>query len=204
MSEILVCCGGLPPPKRGKKSSIELDVSPDAPPDKRLHLDCQWISKRLADDIPPTRARDLLIVPVCGDKPIGNWLEVLDPMLYPPPEARRQSELAPGCPAFGEDSVVERGPQGHAPAIGAVRPGLHRPMEDGPSIVWWDPTVLSLDIEEQAPLRHQRILEIDAEGAAAAASEKNYVAWKEARETFTNAGGTAIAVGADGHVAGPL
>jgi ATP-dependent helicase/nuclease subunit A len=29
-----------------------------------------------------TRARDLLVAPVCGDHPIGGWLEVLDPMLY--------------------------------------------------------------------------------------------------------------------------
>ena len=30
-----------------------------------------------------TRARDLLVVPVCGDQPIEGWVEVLNPMLYP-------------------------------------------------------------------------------------------------------------------------
>jgi ATP-dependent helicase/nuclease subunit A len=33
-----------------------------------------------------TRARDLLIVPVCGDAPIEGRLDVLDPVIYPPEE----------------------------------------------------------------------------------------------------------------------
>ena len=131
-----------------------------------------------------TRARDLLVAPTCGDQPIEGWLEVLDPMLYPPDDARRQSGPAPCCPTFGDDSVVERGPQGSPPARGSVRPGLHRPIADGPPVVWWDPAVLSLEVEEQAPLRHQRILQADPDGTAAAASEENYAAWKAAREAL--------------------
>ncbi|RWM89502.1 MAG: ATP-dependent deoxyribonuclease subunit A [Mesorhizobium sp.] len=131
-----------------------------------------------------TRARDLLVMPVCGDQPIEGWLGVLDPMLYPPDDARRQSEPAQGCPVFGEDSVVERGPQGVPPALGSVKPGLHRPVTDGPRVVWWDPAALSLEIEEQAPLRHQLILEADPDGTAAAASEDNYAAWKLARDAL--------------------
>jgi UvrD-like helicase C-terminal domain len=30
-----------------------------------------------------TRARDLLVAPVCGDEPIEGWLDVLKPPLYP-------------------------------------------------------------------------------------------------------------------------
>jgi ATP-dependent exoDNAse (exonuclease V) beta subunit len=41
-----------------------------------------------------------------------------------------------------------------------------------------------LEIEEHGALRHQRILEIDSEGTAAAASEEGYAAWKEGRETL--------------------
>jgi ATP-dependent helicase/nuclease subunit A len=44
--------------------------------------------------------------------------------------------------------------------------------------VWWDPAILTLDVEELAPLRHQRLLEADPEGVAAAASEQQYAAWK--------------------------
>jgi ATP-dependent helicase/nuclease subunit A len=131
-----------------------------------------------------TRARDLLVAPVCGDQPIEGWLEVLDPMLYPPVVSRGNSDPLPGCPAFGADSVLERGPEGMPPAAGSVRPGLHRPVDNGPPVVWWDPAKLMLDVEEQAPLRHQRILEMDPEGAAAAAGEKSYAAWREARRAL--------------------
>jgi len=131
-----------------------------------------------------TRARDLLVAPVCGDQPIEGWLDVLQPVLYPPNDSRGNSDVAPGCPTFGEDSVVDRGPKGHPPAVGSVRPGLHRPVADGPQVVWWDPTVLLLEVEEHAALRHQRILEVDPDGAAALASEQNYAAWKEGREAL--------------------
>jgi ATP-dependent helicase/nuclease subunit A len=129
-----------------------------------------------------TRARDLMVVPTCGDEPIEGWFEVLNPMLYPPEDARRRSQPAPGCPAFGEESVLERGPKGKPPAAGSVRPGLHVPTPGGAPVVWWDPAILALDVEELAPLRHQRILEADADGAAAAESERNYAAWKTERQ----------------------
>jgi ATP-dependent helicase/nuclease subunit A len=131
-----------------------------------------------------TRARDLLVAPVCGDQRVEGWLEVLDPVLYPRDGSRRNSDLAPACPAFGEDSVLDRGPQGQPPAGDTVRPGLHHPNPDGPPVVWWDPGVLTLEVEEQAALRHQRILEADLDGVAAAASERSYAAWKSEREAL--------------------
>ena len=68
------------------------------------------------------------------------------------------------------------------PSGGSVRPGLHLPIAHGSEIVWWDPAVLELDVEEEASLRQQRILESDKDGAAAAASEGNYARWKLARD----------------------
>ncbi len=59
MPEIVVTCGGLARPPRRKVTFIDLDVSPDAEPDKRLQLDCASITRALADDIPPVIA-DLL------------------------------------------------------------------------------------------------------------------------------------------------
>jgi ATP-dependent helicase/nuclease subunit A len=85
---------------------------------------------------------------------------------------------------FGDDSVNERGPQGSPPAHGSVRPGLHHPKPGGPGVVWWDPATLSLEVEEQEQLRHQRILQPDPDGTVAAASEENYAAWKAAREAL--------------------
>jgi ATP-dependent exoDNAse (exonuclease V) beta subunit len=131
-----------------------------------------------------TRARDLLVAPVCGDGPIEGWLDVLKPVLYPPEGCHRNSHPANGCPAFGEDSVLDRGVQGVPPEAGSVRPGLHRALPTGPQIVWWDPTVLALEVEEHGALRHQRILEVDSECTAAAASEEEYAAWKEGRDTL--------------------
>ena len=128
-----------------------------------------------------TRARDLLVVPVMGDGRIAGWLDVLNPALYPLGDAKHQPSLAPGCPAFSNDSVLDRGPEGVAPDGGSVQPGLHRPSAAGPPVTWWDPAVLQLDMEEQAPLRQQRILEPDPDGTAAAASEASYAGWKAAR-----------------------
>jgi ATP-dependent exoDNAse (exonuclease V) beta subunit len=129
-----------------------------------------------------TRARDLLVVPAGGDAAIEGWFEVLDPVLYPQDKARRMSETAQGCPTFGEDSVLERGPKGQPPPAGSVHPGLHMPVPGGAPVVWWDPAVLALDVEALAPLRHQRILELNADGAAARASEARYAAWISERE----------------------
>jgi ATP-dependent helicase/nuclease subunit A len=44
--------------------------------------------------------------------------------------------------------------------------------------------VLLLEVEEHAALQHQRILEVDPDGAAAVASEQNYAAWKKGREAL--------------------
>ena len=57
-----------------------------------------------------------------------------------------------------------------------------RQLRHGSEIVWWDPAVLELDVEEEASLRQQRILESDQDGTAAAASEENYARWKLARD----------------------
>lgn len=128
-----------------------------------------------------TRARDLLVVPVMGDGPIAGWLDVLNPALYPLGDAKRRPNLALGCPAFGNDSVLDRGPEGVPPDGGSVQPGLHRPS-GGPRVTWWDPASLQLDVEQQAPLRQQHILEPDPDGTAAAASKANYSSWKTTRD----------------------
>lgn len=147
--------------------------------DPELHRD-QAEAVRVAY-VAATRARDLLVAPVCGDEPIEGWLDVLKPVLYPPDDFRRASSGADGCPAFGDDSVLNRGPQGVTPAAGAVRPGSHRPLHDGPGVVWWDPSSLSLEVEEHTALRHQRILEVGSEGTGDTESERDYAAWKTRR-----------------------
>src|SRR5215472_16550365 len=125
-----------------------------------------------------TRARDLLVVPTCGDAPISGWLDVLEPVLYPTGDKKRQAEGAPGCPEFNIDSVLDRGDQGSPPAGGSILPGLQYPAKNGPPVVWWDPAALELDVQEQAPLRQRRILEAGPDGT----SERSYASWKAVRE----------------------
>src|SRR5207237_10276213 len=105
-----------------------------------------------------------------------------DPVLYPPRQARSKSSHAPGCPAFGADSVLDRGRKAQIPPGGPVKPGLHHPIPDGPPVVWWDPSRLVLEVQEPVPLRHQQILETGSERAAV--SEANYAAWKRQREAL--------------------
>ena len=164
--------------------SVPIELSEAA--DEELRRD-QAEAVRVAY-VAATRARDILIAPVCGDGPIEGWLDVLKPVLYPPDKSRANSVAAGGCPSFGEDSVLDRGPEGVPPTIGSVRPGLHKPPRDRPNVVWWDPSALTLEVEEQAPLRHQRILEIDAAKTAANESEQDYAAWKKGTDRSTDPG----------------
>jgi ATP-dependent helicase/nuclease subunit A len=127
-------------------------------------------------------------VPVIGDGEKEGWLEVLNSAIYPPQETRRSASAAPACPAFGENSVLDRGPESTPPAGGSIRPGLYAPNADRPQIVWWDPAVLELDVEEQVSLRQQRILEPDPDGMTSAESEENYSGWKRARDEALVAG----------------
>ena len=62
--------------------------------DEELHRD-QAEAVRLAY-VAATRARELLVAPVCGDRSIDGWLEVLNPTLYPPDEGKRQPRRALG------------------------------------------------------------------------------------------------------------
>ncbi|APR82119.1 ATP-dependent nuclease, subunit A [Minicystis rosea] len=127
-----------------------------------------------------TRARDLLVVPAVGDAPFEGWLSVLDPVVYPEPRSRRRPEAAPGCPPFGDDSVLERPPRVERDAASSVAPGLHRPGK-GLSVVWWDPAALGLGKEPEGGLRQQRILAADTSNLVSEEGVVAHRAWAEAR-----------------------
>lgn len=127
-----------------------------------------------------TRARELLVVPVLGDdreEESDGWLEPLSSVLYPVPEERRASQPAPGCPKFGEDSVLFRPDNVERDADWSVRPGLHRPRNGKHGVVFWDPHVLELDKEDEAGLRQQKVLAADAAGVIAKEGEQHHAAW---------------------------
>src|SRR5262249_38597913 len=78
-----------------------------------------------------------------------SWIEPVQRAVYPEAARRRAPEPAPGCPAFGQDSVLER-PDHDAPGRDNVQPGLHAlGARDGGgySVVWWGPRALTLDVQ---------------------------------------------------------
>jgi ATP-dependent exoDNAse (exonuclease V) beta subunit len=125
-----------------------------------------------------TRARELLVVPVVGDEVVEGWVDVLHPVLYPKPSEGRRARPAPGCPAFGSDSVLA-GPAGRRPDR-SVQPGLHVSRAGSP-VVWWDPRALKLDKPNEAGLRQQRILAADETGVTAEGSERAHAEWQGRR-----------------------
>src|SRR5581483_4818290 len=114
-----------------------------------------------------TRARDLLVVPACGDQPFpqGNWLSPLDKALYPARENWRQSRPAAGCPEFGGATVVERPVEYDREAEFSVRPGLIKPQAGAHEVVWWDPSKLVLGAEGDHGLRQEDLLTPDGGGS---------------------------------------
>ena len=140
-----------------------------------------------------TRARELLVVPCVGDDPVEGWVDPLHAALYPSEDARRAAEPAPGCPAFGDDSVLERPDKAARSAGRAVRPGLHR--IGGCEVVWWDPSTLGLGRIPKGGLRRTSLLGpgrasegSDASDAGAARVEA-YHAWVDARAATLERGG---------------
>lgn len=131
-----------------------------------------------------TRARDLLVVPALGDaKPNdGRWLEPLEKALYPPRTSWRTPRRAPGCPAFGSSSVLERPPELAGYPDDSVHPGLHG------DVVWWDPRALALDVAPQHGLRHQHVF---ADGPAAEKATWQYRDWQTRRDGSIAAGSRA-------------
>jgi ATP-dependent helicase/nuclease subunit A len=133
-----------------------------------------------------TRAREILVVPVVGDEEWPGWIDVLHSALYPRPADRRRAGVAPGCPPFGGDSVMER-PSNMYPDHG-VQPGLHKPELASHDVVWWDPSRLELDKKAEAGLRQQRILAADEKGVTAEESERSHADWKARRALLLERG----------------
>jgi ATP-dependent helicase/nuclease subunit A len=138
-----------------------------------------------------TRARDLLVVPVVGDEGIdpGWWLAPLAPAMYPRPEDWRAAHPAPGCPTFGDDSVLERPSKTERDKRSSVRPGLHVPQAGTHHVAWWDPRALKLGAEQAAGLRQQRILAVDEAKGRDAESEREHDAWQKQRQDALASGG---------------
>jgi len=135
-----------------------------------------------------TRARDLLVVPTIGDLSARSadvgWGDVLAPALYPADSARQEASPAPGCPAFGSDSVLRRSAQTQATPEDAVTPGLHRSQSGNP-VVWWDPKTLRLRAQPLGGVRQQKLL---AESPRSPEGIAEYARWLERRRATVETG----------------
>ena len=135
-----------------------------------------------------TRARDLLVIPGVGDQPYEGWLSPLNRAIYPGLAHRRDAKQAPRCPAFGNDTLVERPIGYEEPPRSSVRPGLHRPELGSHNVVWWDPACLPKPKTANFGIRQEEILIRDAGGKAASESIRRYMEWKQDRASVLDNG----------------
>ena len=137
-----------------------------------------------------TRARDLLVVPAVGDRPEEGWFSPLNSTLYPYPAGPRwrQSAAAPGCPEFGDDSLLER--PDYAFGSDNVKPGLHE-FEDkgsGYSVVWWDPAKLELDAKPLFGMRQEDLFAREVAASIMEADLARHTDWRAARDAAAERG----------------
>ncbi|MGC2760731.1 MAG: UvrD-helicase domain-containing protein [Candidatus Binatus sp.] len=142
-----------------------------------------------------TRARDLIVVPAVGDEECDGWLKRLNPVVYPAQTDRRSpiARQPPGCPEFGDDSVLTR-PAKAPGKIKSVAPGLHRAQQgehrQEHQIVWWDPRLLILNVEEKMGLRQDKLLQADENKLVSDRGIKLREQWSANRAAMLEAGMT--------------
>lgn len=184
-----------------------------------------------------TRARDLLVVPTVGSTPWGGitstldenpaspleqptlegWIAALNRAVYPPPSRWSRSQLAPGCPPFGAESVLD--PPMERAQDPTVRPGLHLlgskalTMKSAPrrsqsreaattpavvgsvvstqhQVVWWDPSSLVLQVPPHFGLRQEELLGKEAEARVVQRDLESHASWLASRAAMLARGST--------------
>lgn len=129
-----------------------------------------------------------MVVPVIGDERCDKWLGKLGDVIHPDSKERRAAmRPVPGCPKFGDDSVVERPPKA-PPKAKSVIPGLHKPLVGTHRVVWWDPGCLNLGVEETMGLRQRTLLQADESGKVSQSGVRDYDEWYTARGVMIERG----------------
>jgi ATP-dependent helicase/nuclease subunit A len=138
-----------------------------------------------------TRARDLIVIPAVGDEESDGWLARLNPVVYPAQTERRApaSTHPAGCPEFGDDSVLTRPAKGPG-KVKSAAPGLHRSQKGEHQIVWWDPRLLILNVEEKMGLRQDKLLQTDENKLVSDRGVKLHEEWNTKRAVMLAAGTT--------------
>ncbi len=131
-----------------------------------------------------TRARDLIVIPAVGDDPsfpAASWVGPIHRVIAPNIGTRPIAGRAPGCPEFGEDTVLVR-PRGLGPSERTVRPGRYCLPENGSSteahdVVWWDVRLLDIEREPSFGVRREDLLRKDAPVGAVEEDLERYRQW---------------------------
>jgi len=132
-----------------------------------------------------TRARDLLVVSVIGaDQREGGWLSPLQDALYPPKDRWGLPGTAPGCPPFGNTTVLNRPPDQQDEV--SIKPGLHYPKVGTQEVVWFDPRALQLRVEHAEGVEHEQILTGTSDQALEGL--RRYNEWKDRRQSRNQQG----------------
>ncbi len=131
-----------------------------------------------------TRARDLLVVAAVGEEPRPGWLSPLYDALYPAKERYRMSGAAPGCPPFGQATVLNRPPEQDEEV--SVKPGLHHPKTGVHEVVWFDPAVLALQVAQAEGIEFDEVLRGTPEQAVEGL--RKHREWREGRRARIEAG----------------
>ncbi len=138
-----------------------------------------------------TRARDLIVVPAVGDEESDGWLARLNSVVFPVNSERRApiSTHPQGCPEFGDDSVLTR-PAKAPGKVKSVAPGLHHAQRGAHQVVWWDPRLLILNVEEKMGLRQDKLLQADDSKLVSDRGVKMHNEWSAGRAAMLSAGTT--------------
>ncbi len=135
-----------------------------------------------------TRAKDLLVVCAIGDTEYEDgWLSPLYEALYPPKNQRRDGRFAPGCPQFGEETVLNAPSQ---PTEAQIRSGLYRTRTGPHEVVWFDPAALRLNAAAARGADREQLLQGTA--AEIASGVERYRAWQLSRQSKLESGRTPL------------
>ena len=129
-----------------------------------------------------TRARDLLVVTAVGDEMWDSgWFSPLNRALYPAIDARRDATRGPQCPAFkSKDTVLQR-PNDEVALPVTVCPGQHTFGGGEYSVVWWDPSALTLGLKPTFGVRREDLIVKDVPKNVVADGRTRYDQWLLAR-----------------------
>ncbi len=128
-----------------------------------------------------TRARDLLVVPAVADElRTRSWVAALHPSLYPEGPPYRFPVVAPGCPRFGNETVIDRPEKSPVLPGKGIRPGSHKPLRGAHDVVWWDPYLLVDSPKGKPGIRRYQILE-PHDKPSADKGERLHHQWSERR-----------------------